>query len=64
EVIRRWQAQGVIADFDADLVAEIFARLAHSLALTPDGLIPTGDGPAARQFARVHLLPLLCPLTR
>lgn len=63
-VIRRWQAEAAIADFDADLVAEIFARIAQSLVLTPDGLIPAGDKPAARRFARVHLLPLLHPLTR
>jgi hypothetical protein len=42
-------------------VAEIFARLAHSLVLTPDGLIPFSDGPAAKDFARDHLLSLLQP---
>ncbi len=60
-LIRRWQDEGALADFDAELVAEIFARLAHSLVLTPGGLIPFSDGPAARQFARDHLLPLLRP---
>lgn len=60
----RWQDEGALADFDADVVAEIFARLAHSLVLTPDGLIPFSDGPAARQFAHDHLLPLLRPRPR
>lgn len=46
-------------DFDADLVAEIMARLAQSLALTPEGLIPLGDERAAREFARRTLLPML-----
>nr|WP_063020366.1 TetR/AcrR family transcriptional regulator [Nocardia niwae] len=46
-------------DFDADLVAEIMARLALSLALTPDGLIPVSDRSAAREFARRTLLPMV-----
>ena len=46
-------------DFDADLVAEIMARLAQSLALTPDGLIPLTDETAAREFARRTLVPML-----
>lgn len=45
--------------FDADLVAEIMARLALSLALTPDGLIPIEDPTAAREFARRTLLPMV-----
>ncbi|MBF6414506.1 TetR/AcrR family transcriptional regulator [Nocardia cyriacigeorgica] len=47
------------ADFDADLVAEIMARLAQSLALTPDGLIPLDDEDAAREFSRRTLLPMV-----
>ncbi|MFI9505391.1 TetR/AcrR family transcriptional regulator [Nocardia sp. NPDC052566] len=46
-------------DFDADLVAEIMARLALSLALTPDGLIPIEDATAGRDFARRTLLPMV-----
>lgn len=46
-------------DFDVDLVAEVMARLAQSLALTPDGLIPIGDEHAAREFARRTLLPMI-----
>ncbi|GAA2794609.1 TetR/AcrR family transcriptional regulator [Saccharopolyspora taberi] len=59
--IRRWQRDGAVTGFDADLVAEIFARLAHSLVLTPGGLIPTEDDETTREFARTHLLPLLSP---
>lgn len=59
--IRRWQRQGAVADFDAELVAEIFARLAHSLVLTPGGLIPSADDDTTRAFARRHLVPLLRP---
>ncbi|MBF6089011.1 TetR/AcrR family transcriptional regulator [Nocardia cyriacigeorgica] len=47
------------ADFDADLVAEIMARLAQSLAPTPDGLIPLDDEDAAREFSRRTLLPMV-----
>jgi len=46
-------------DIDADLVAEIMARLALSLALTPDGLIPLADIDAGRDFARRTLLPMV-----
>ncbi|MBH0779959.1 TetR/AcrR family transcriptional regulator [Nocardia bovistercoris] len=46
-------------DFDPDLVAEIMARLALSLALTPDGLIPLDDIDAGREFARRTLLPMV-----
>lgn len=50
---------GADDDFDADLVAEIMARLALSLALTPDGLIPIDDVEAGRDFARRTLLPMV-----
>lgn len=46
-------------DVDIDLVAEIMARLALSLALTPDGLIPIEDAAAGRDFARRTLLPMI-----
>ncbi|MGY4100836.1 TetR/AcrR family transcriptional regulator [Nocardia sp. R16R-3T] len=46
-------------DDDFDLVAEIMARLALSLALTPDGLIPIDDVAAGRDFARRTLLPMV-----
>ncbi|MCM6773487.1 TetR/AcrR family transcriptional regulator [Nocardia sp. CDC159] len=57
--LRGLQKADAELDFDADLVAEIMARLAQSLALTPDGLIPLGDEGAAREFARRTLLPMV-----
>ncbi|MBF6330344.1 TetR/AcrR family transcriptional regulator [Nocardia transvalensis] len=57
--LRGLQKTNAELDFDADLVAEIMARLAQSLALTPDGLIPLGDEQAAREFARRTLLPMV-----
>ncbi|WP_446223390.1 TetR/AcrR family transcriptional regulator [Nocardia sp. IBHARD005] len=48
-----------VPEFDPDLVAEIMARLALSLALTPDGLIPLDDPAAGREFARRTLLPMV-----
>ncbi len=59
--IRRWQEAGELPAYDADLVAEILARLAESLVLTPGGLIPIEDEDAARAFARRYLLPLAYP---
>ncbi|MEV2224710.1 TetR/AcrR family transcriptional regulator [Nocardia vinacea] len=50
---------GADDDFDFELVAEIMARLALSLALTPDGLIPIDDVAAGRNFARRTLLPMV-----
>ncbi|WP_062990384.1 TetR/AcrR family transcriptional regulator [Nocardia anaemiae] len=50
---------GADDDFDFELVAEIMARLALSLALTPDGLIPIDDVAAGRDFARRTLLPMV-----
>lgn len=47
--------------YDPVLIAEVFARLGHSLALTPQGRIPVHDPDAARAFARTYLLPLLRP---
>lgn len=60
--ITQWQAQyGVATGYDVGLIAEIFARLGHSIALTPGGRIPVRDEAAARAFARTYLLPLLHP---
>lgn len=59
EKLRELRDAGGTHDFDADLVAEIMARLALSIALTPDGLIPVSDQSAAREFARRTLLPMV-----
>ncbi|MBW0272612.1 TetR family transcriptional regulator [Nocardia sp. MH4] len=57
--LRELQAGATVPDFEPDLVAEIMARLALSLALTPDGLIPLDDPAAGRDFARRTLLPMV-----
>ncbi|MBL1074164.1 helix-turn-helix transcriptional regulator [Nocardia sp. 2] len=52
--ILRLQADGRLADFDADQIAEILARLAATFAVVPVGVIPL-DPEGAREFARTHL---------
>ncbi|WP_067541546.1 TetR/AcrR family transcriptional regulator [Nocardia crassostreae] len=59
EKLRTLQESGNVPDFDAELVAEVLARLGQSLVLTPDGLIPLGDEQAARDFARRTMLPMV-----
>jgi AcrR family transcriptional regulator len=55
DVIRRLQAEGQLPAFDPEPAAEMVARLALSLALTPETCIPMEDDEAARQFARLHV---------
>lgn len=62
--IRDLQAQGRYLDVDADIVAEIEARLAVSLILAPDGRIPMHDDAATHAFAVKYLAPLLGPERR
>ncbi|MFD4433296.1 hypothetical protein [Nocardia sp. NPDC058497] len=57
--LRELEVGATVPDFEPDLVAEIMARLALSLALTPDGLIPLDDPAAGRDFARRTLLPMV-----
>jgi AcrR family transcriptional regulator len=57
--IRRAQHEGEAPDYDPTPVAEIVARLAHSLILTPGGTIPVEDDDAAKDFARTHVAPLI-----
>ena len=57
--IRDLQAEGRHHGVDADIVAEIYARLALSLVLAPDGRIPMHDDAATRAFATTYLVPLL-----
>ncbi|WP_084505624.1 TetR/AcrR family transcriptional regulator [Nocardia harenae] len=59
EKLRELGEPGTAEQVDPDLVAEIMARLALSLALTPDGLIPIDDAEAGRDFARRTLLPMI-----
>ncbi len=57
--IRRAQREGQVPDYEPEPVAEIVARLAHSLVLTPGGVIPVDDEDAAREFARANVGPLI-----
>lgn len=57
--IRELQATGRYRDVDAEVVAEIEARLALSLVLAPEGRIPMHDDAATRAFATKYLVPLL-----
>lgn len=58
-LIRSWQEQGLALDLNAELAADIYARLAHSIALAPEGPIPTHDEDAVRDFARTYMTRLL-----
>jgi hypothetical protein len=57
--LRGYQAGGQFLGLDPDVIGEIYARLALSLVLTPDGVIPMHDDDATRAFARQYLVPLL-----
>lgn len=57
--IRDLQEQGRYLGVDAEIVAEIEARLALSLIVAPDGKIPMHDEQASRAFALTYLVPLL-----
>ena len=56
--IRSEQRAGHLPDYDPDPVAEILARIAHSILLTPDGGIVFKDDARAATFARHYLVPL------
>ncbi|MDR7172150.1 AcrR family transcriptional regulator [Nocardia kruczakiae] len=57
EFITRLQAEGKLPQYDPMPLAELVARNALSLALTPQTLIPVDDEAACRQFARDHVVP-------
>jgi TetR/AcrR family transcriptional repressor of uid operon len=57
--LRGYQAGGQFLGLDSDVIGEIYARLALSLVLTPDGVIPMHDDEATRAFAKEYLVPLL-----
>ena len=59
DTLRRLQNEADLPRFDVEGVAEICARLALSLALTPDGIIPIDDEAAARKFADEHITALV-----
>ncbi|MBF6243850.1 MULTISPECIES: TetR/AcrR family transcriptional regulator [Nocardia] len=57
EFITRLQAEDKLPQYDPLPLAELVARNALSLALTPQTLIPVDDEAACRQFARDHVVP-------
>ncbi|PPJ28927.1 TetR/AcrR family transcriptional regulator [Nocardia nova] len=57
EFITRLQSEGKLPQYDPLPLAELVARNALSLALTPQTLIPVDDEAACRQFARDHVVP-------
>ena len=57
--VRRARKDLGLPDSDAEQVAEIFARLTHSLVLTPKTCLPLDDDAKAREFARRHIVPMV-----
>ncbi|MFI7194860.1 MULTISPECIES: TetR/AcrR family transcriptional regulator [Nocardia] len=57
EFITRLQTEDKLPQYDPLPLAELVARNALSLALTPQTLIPVDDEAACRQFARDHVVP-------
>jgi AcrR family transcriptional regulator len=55
----REQAQGARLTADAGVIGELLARFAHSLALTPDTVLPLDDEEALTALARETLVPLV-----
>ncbi len=58
-LIRNAQREGSLPPYEARNVAEVLARMAHSLFLTPQGGTPLGTDRQARAFARGTILPIL-----
>ncbi|MBF6355316.1 TetR/AcrR family transcriptional regulator [Nocardia higoensis] len=56
EFIRRLQSEGKLPEYDPEPLAEMIARTAVSMALTPQTVIPVGDDELARAFARDHVV--------
>ncbi|WP_067572384.1 TetR/AcrR family transcriptional regulator [Nocardia acidivorans] len=57
EFITRLQSEGKLPEYDPLPLAEMIARSALSLALTPQTVIPLDDEAALRRFAIDHVLP-------
>ena len=53
---------GRAAPGDVDRAAEVVARMAMSLLLTPDGVINPDDPESVRAFVQLALLPMLRPI--
>jgi hypothetical protein len=59
EEVRRARKDLGMPETDAEQVAEIFARLTHSLVLTPPTCLPLDDEAKARDFARRNIVPMV-----
>jgi AcrR family transcriptional regulator len=57
--VRRAQKKLGLSSGDADQIAEILARLTHSLVLTPETSLPLDDDKKIREFARRHIVPMV-----
>ncbi len=57
EFIERLQREGKLPQYDPLPLAEMIARTALSMALTPQTVIPLDDDAAVRRFARDHVVP-------
>ncbi len=55
EFITRLQGEGKLPEYDPLPLAEMIARTALSLALTPQTVIPLDDDIAVRRYARDHV---------
>ena len=55
DFIRRLQGRGGLPAFDPEPAAEMVARIALSMALTPQTRLPVDDEVAVREFARTHV---------
>jgi AcrR family transcriptional regulator len=58
-LIKRFQADGLLPEYDPAPIAEVHARLALSLALTRPSVMPLDNRKKARVFVRQFLLPSL-----
>ncbi|MEV5833812.1 TetR/AcrR family transcriptional regulator [Nocardia sp. NPDC052112] len=56
EFITRLQAERKLPEYDPEPLAEMIARTALSLALTPQTVLPLDDDAAIRKFARDHVV--------
>jgi AcrR family transcriptional regulator len=58
-LLERLQAEGAVANFDTEPVAELFVRLGLSLAAAPATSLPVDDDAEARRFVREHMVAII-----
>lgn len=64
EFIRRLQHRGQLPGYNPDYVAELLARLALSLALTPHTRLPIDTEDRARQYVTSYLIGIFRPASQ